>query len=203
MTSLNKNDKIIYIHIPKCAGSSIERVSWLGGAGHVTYKHLQSKYNMKDYFVFTSIRNPLDRLVSAYFHFVQYPLKTNESENDQNCYRYIKEHYSKFENKKLKGFPEFIMNFPEKFLTTINHFRPQRYFLENSKGNVQLDYVMKLDTLQNDFNIICDKLGKDREELRHAKKSEHLKYLDYYDNDLVDIAMHYYEEDFILYDGFI
>ena len=203
MTTVNRQDKIIYIHIPKCAGSSIEKVSWLGGAGHITYKHLENKYNMKDFFVFTSIRNPLDRLVSAYFHFVQYPLKTNESEKDQNCYKYIKKHYEKYKDAELGGFVRFVKSFPEEYLVTINHFRPQCYFLKNKNGEVTLDHVMKVNRLQEDFDMVCFRLGKEIEDLNHAKSSEHLNFLKYYNNDLIDIVKHYYNDDFLLYDNYI
>ena len=198
MTTVNKEEKFIYIHIPKCAGSSIERVDWLGGAGHVTYKHLQNKLNMKEYFVFTSIRNPFDRFVSAYFHFVQYPLKKNESQADQDCYTYIKNHHAKYKDSLRKGFPEFLDGFPNK-LFKINHFKPQRFFIENKNGNVNLDYIMRVDSLQKDFDVVCDKLGKSRLELPHNKKSNHLPFIQYYTPELLVKLDKMYKLDIELY----
>ena len=196
MTSVNRQDKVIYIHIPKCARSSIEKVDWLGGAGHVTYRHLQNKYTMKNFFVFTSVRNPLDRLVSAYHHFVDYPLKPNESQADQNCYKMIKRHQDRHKDKTLGGFPAFINKFPKKLLTTINHFRPQRYFLEDNHGNINIDYIMTVRELQVSFNEVCIILDKERCELSNTKTSTHLPYEEYYNTKTCKIVRALYKDDY-------
>ena len=201
MTTVNKQEKIIYVHIPKCAGSSIEKIEWLGGGGHVNYRHIENRYNMNEFFKFTTIRNPLDRLVSAYFHFVQYPLKKNESQADQDCYKYIKKHYAMHMDRVTEGFPEFIENFPEK-LFRINHFNTQKFFIENKKGKIKFDYIIDFAHLQNGFSEVCKLLNKEQIELPHAKASKHKPFIQYYTPELIVKVDKMYREDIELYTKF-
>ena len=63
--------KIIFIHIPKCAGRSISRA--LGeDFDHYTasYYHNNFPEHWQDYTVFTTVRNPYQRLVSMY-HYIK------------------------------------------------------------------------------------------------------------------------------------
>lgn len=65
--------KCIFIHVPKVAGSSIERViyqtdKWL--VGHVKASDYMKfdKDKFDSYFSFGFVRNPYDRVVSAYHY---------------------------------------------------------------------------------------------------------------------------------------
>ena len=61
----------IFIHIPKCAGVSVSKALFgnLAG-GHsrvVDYQLVFNSNEYSNYFKFTFVRNPWDRLVSAFF----------------------------------------------------------------------------------------------------------------------------------------
>lgn len=63
--------KSIFVHIPKCAGVSINKSLYgnLAG-GHTTFDEYIIIFEPKcieNYFKFTFVRNPWDRVVSAYF----------------------------------------------------------------------------------------------------------------------------------------
>ena len=69
---INDKYKIIFIHIPKNAGISIEEALFDKKIGHKSILQFES-HNLKkyhEYFKFTVVRNPYDRLVSA-FHFLK------------------------------------------------------------------------------------------------------------------------------------
>ena len=69
-----EDKKIIFVHIPRTGGTSIENFFDFKGtdfgnpetAQHQTIKEYKKNYNIKKYFTFTFVRNPWDRLVSWY-----------------------------------------------------------------------------------------------------------------------------------------
>ena len=67
---VNDDNKFIFVHQYKHGGSSIERA--LGGRtwdhGNDLHTRLNKIPNWQDYFSFTFIRNPWDRIVSCYFY---------------------------------------------------------------------------------------------------------------------------------------
>ena len=50
------------------------------------------------------------------------------------------------------------------------HFIPQTYFLCDKKGEAVVDYIAKFETMESDFNRICDILGQDTH-LPHVNKT--------------------------------
>ena len=60
--------RFVFIHIPKTAGKSVCKMIGVRGARHLRYvdyeRHLQLKID--DYYLFTVVRDPMDRLRSAY-----------------------------------------------------------------------------------------------------------------------------------------
>lgn len=60
--------KFIFIHIPKTAGKSIGKMMGIRGACHLTFQEYQSLLGNKirDYFLFSVVRDPLQRFASAY-----------------------------------------------------------------------------------------------------------------------------------------
>ena len=69
-----KDKKIIFIHIPRTGGTSIEKyfdfkfsADWSPEtAQHLTMEEYNEHYDLDKYFKFTTVRNPWDRLMSWY-----------------------------------------------------------------------------------------------------------------------------------------
>ena len=157
---INNKHKFIFVHIQKTGGSSIKyALNWDGkkqnGGEHLTVKKYEKmlKDRYKEYFVFTCIRNPWDRMVSHYFH---------------------GKRANKFKAKKFNNFNEWI-----KFYLTKGKkqtVEPQRYFTQyeyliNNQKKVDIDYIMQYENLQNDFDKLCDLLNIERRVLPHKRKS--------------------------------
>ena len=65
MSTLNHQYRHFFVHVPKCAGTSMERMPFVGGQMHMTARQL-ARLAPPDYFGWGFVRNPYDRLVACY-----------------------------------------------------------------------------------------------------------------------------------------
>lgn len=226
--------KIVFVHIPKCAGTSVERcllqVSGLENdsltttllqknrnpfkgppsLGHLRAKDYVSKGHMtqnqwNSAFKFTIVRNPLARLVSIY------------------NYRALSWR-ARALGKKSWSFREFVLNyFPawydENYIKghdNWTHAQPIWKMLYDSKGEKLLvDYVGKLENLNEDFKTVCLKAGlaeittlprENPSSIKNPTTGEILPpgyskphWSSYYDEDTLSFAVDFYKRDFELF----
>ena len=66
MSVFNREYNVIFIHVPKTAGTSMESREFLGSGGHQTILDFQDEDGFADAFKFAFVRNPWDRYVSAW-----------------------------------------------------------------------------------------------------------------------------------------
>ena len=140
---INAEQDLIFVHIPKCAGTSVER--FLGSPvtladssepdydrllgpdtakadenywmQHASIKEMQLDYNVavEDYVKFTVVRNPYDRFISSYAYECKF----------FKC----RMHYNEFAKKMPHVNPQ--------------HKRTQLSFLKDKDGNVSVDYILR------------------------------------------------------------
>jgi len=112
------------------------------------------------YFKFTFVRNPWDRLVSEY----EFLLRKTEHGRHERV-------------KKLGGFSDFIrMQIPRRDAYQIN-------MMCDKRGNVLMDFIGKLENLENDWITVCNRIGIPHQELQRKNASERSHYQDYYDTE--------------------
>ena len=68
-------------------------------------------------------------------------------------------------------------------------------FLISENTNLKADFIGKFENLQEDFNIVCEKIGIPQRQLPHKNKSRHKYYTEYYDNETRDIIAEKYAKD--------
>ena len=190
---ISHKHKFIFIHIPKCAGTTIERTlydyasdvsdimpdcKWSIRTKNLRNEHLFNSIDKhNDYFTFTFCRNPYDRLVSAYTFFK------------------LKEKYHTFNNfiKNSNVFKNCEKILKKDFCQTtglIYHFLPGVYFIKHG-----VDFIGKVENLQEDFDIVCDKIGIPRKELSQVYKTKHKHYTEYYNDETRKIVAEIYAKD--------
>lgn len=224
---ISQQDKCIFIHIPKVAGQSIEdvfvkrmglewqqrsalllrpndnplagppRLAHLMAEEYVKYQHVTPE-TFNSFFKFSFVRNPWDRLVSEY------------------NYRHFLGHAA-YQN----GFRHFVLNqFPQpqddnyqNARDNYRHVIPQTSFLYDKNGKCLVDFVGRFESLQQDFDSICEKLNFDVIKLGHKNKTQKKNWLvkfqrlfklnnakrkhysEYYDNDTYDFVENFYKSD--------
>jgi len=221
----------IFIHIPKTAGQSIEqvfldllRLNWetraplllrqndwpelgpphlahLIGTDYVKCKYLTQEI-FDDYYKFSFVRNPWDRMVSIYKQLGYF-------------HRY--------------DFKSFLINIFEQKVWERKYWfvRPQSDFVCNEDGKLLVDFVGRFENLQNDFYDICEKINLPLIELPFINKTKkaitlnrnpgklvkyawyqikgkqiqfHKNYQDYYDSESRDLVATIYQSDIELFE---
>jgi chondroitin 4-sulfotransferase 11 len=66
MSVFNRDYNVIFIHVPKTAGTSMERNEFLGWGGHDEITRFMDQPGYEDAWKFAFVRNPWDRYVSAW-----------------------------------------------------------------------------------------------------------------------------------------
>lgn len=178
--------KCVFVHMAKCGGCSMNVLSKNNdtiSTGHSTIKEIHSKFpNTKDYFSFTFVRNPWARLVSAYSMWKN--LKDNHAfmEWDTKEVDFCRKH----------SFKDFI------YAVKIGHItkpHTQAYIGYYFEKPSDISFIGKLEQYQDDFNLVCDKIGFPRQAVPHSNKSNHKHYTEYYDNETKEIVAEKYAKD--------
>ena len=120
--------------------------------------------------VFTTIRNPYSRAVSMFLHG-----SWNSAETFGDFCNAIKK----------EEYPTDCAKWHSSSLT--EHI--------TCGDKLMVDYVIRLENLQEDFNIICDKIGIPRQQLPHKNKTKHKCYTEYYDDETRQIVAEKYAKD--------
>lgn len=188
MSAINHENKSVFIHIPKTAGTSMEKI--VGGTGHKSLNEISQEADVSDYFKWCFVRNPFDRLASFYFNI----------RNTQGTEGLIKSRHQTLESFIL----ELERYFPEDYqYKTIQpehqniHIIPMDYFMISD--DLRMDYIGKYENLPEDWNYISNKLGITTP-LSHKNKSKgELSYRSLYTTEMEDIVRRLYVDDFRYY----
>lgn len=197
---ISKEKKVIYLRIPKVANSSI-KASLYSGATKDDYsvhrcvidagmqKEKLSAEEL-DYFKFTYVRNPFERLVSCYeskYH--------NDKKLGQKFYRY--DVYLLGYLRRDQGFDNFIKRIVRlPYCCMDRHFFPQYNWTHDRKGRQLVDYVGQYENLEEDFKKIQEKY--DLKPLPHYNNSggEKRDWRSYYTLETAELVYKKYKKDF-------
>jgi hypothetical protein len=197
-----KNKKLIFVHIPKTGGQSIEaalgiitKEDQLFGLFHGReYSHLTAKEILSivgrsvfnSCFKFAIVRNPFDRLVSEYFF----------KKKGGDC-RFI-------DIWHVSSFKDFIHQLKKKhheMFTTpqieINHFLPQTNFVYSETDNLLVDKIFKFEDFANEIKDFIEQLGYS---LPHVNQTTHKHYRHYFDRETQAIVETIYSDDLKRFD---
>jgi len=144
----------IFIHIPKCAGNSVQQ-GLFGDVifGHQTIRQYQVALSGSEYrnaWKFTVTRNPWKRIASAW----RYMKKGGGNDRDKVFFETTLSAY--------KTFDDFVNNWlvhQNLELCGCAHFKPQMHYISQFGGSISMDFIGKLSRLQDDYVEMRERLG--------------------------------------------
>ena len=196
---INHQHKFIFIHIPRTGGTSIEEVFSHKArkyGKHQTLKTLEDQNLVpEDYFKFSFVRNPWSLTVS------QYHFKWKSPHDGARRWRKKHEKFSKLSFGEWVSHP-FFQSPTIRSVDIAIRGGNAGTFLEWVKGKeVKVDFIGRFENLQQDFNVVCEKIGIPYKKLPHKFKTKHKHYTEYYDDETREIVAKKYAKD-IKYFGY-
>lgn len=143
----------------------------------------KKNWNWNKYFKFTIVRNPWQRYFSFFKYFKSYGEKYMRRDESIN-WREPEINQGKlcvelFKNKDNQTVLKNII---------LNNNSQDSYYCDEG-GKIIVDHIAEFDNLQNEFVLLCDKLGIKTPHLQHGNKSANsLNMHDIYNQELIDLV---------------
>lgn len=181
----------IFVHIPKAGGISINRQLFgsMGGSHRTIkdYSLIFSPEEFESYFKFTVVRDPVERLGSA-FHFLKGG-GINEADK-----AFFDQHLANYQTLE-----EFVFGWLTKDrIQSYIHLLPQTYFL-TINGKLAVDKIIRLEDIETEFPLIAKRLGVSLSKLDKMNSSGSKgKYCDQLSPKALDKVKKIYQDDYRL-----
>lgn len=220
------NKKIVFIHIPKNAGTTIKfiidsiknkRLSYFNKLENILdideikdsynksqpseFKIVKKNYN---YYSFTVIRNPYNRIVSAF----KWLIKVYEEDNKSivpNKRRFVNLKYKKFFLDRNISFHNFVLMIEEILKNTVNEYNNIKWHIQPQYEQIiynkqKIDYIIRYENFEQDLekfftnnNII---FNKDLLKINlNSSSNSDLSYRKYYNENTKRIIERIYNKD--------
>lgn len=196
---ISHKHKFIFVHAPKTAGNSIQNYLQNYSEDKIVVNNKCAKHN-------TESKSHLDRfgIMSSdkKFKICKHTTLNEYYSNWRKKYGSI-EDFFKFGATRnpwdraisyyfWKGYKSFDK---KRFMNELIQRSCFDFFYVKKYSDHKLDYVIRFETLQADFDIVCDKIGIPRKQLPHKNKSKHKHYTEYYDDETKQIVAEKYAKD--------
>ena len=164
---VSDSHRFIYFHIPKTGGTSVKEA--LSDISHqmvrphnnvAKAREVLGNKTFDSYFKFATVRNPWDKMVSAY----EYERQAHPESFQKGAELYGKESFEQYLRHMIAAHPGWQ--------------RQLRWIGED--GGLALDAVMRFERLQKDFDDVCVYLHIPARKLPHSRTTRRKYYPSYY-----------------------
>lgn len=198
--------KTVFIHIPKSAGSVMAQELFkankaIEGLSQELDKH-ESAYAVANYmkydlylefFKFAFTRNPFDRMVS-WFHYYQNLWRNPEDKPcNQDCIdRFLEMDFDTW----IKSLKRYEDGGCRSEIACPFHFIANQYqYVIWKDGRIFVDFIGKVENIEEDWTLVCEKVGLPQDNLPIGNKTEHNDYRSYYTEETKEIVSAQYARD--------
>lgn len=202
--------KTVFIHIPKCAGSSMaqelfKKNEQIGGLSQEVDKHESAytvanymKYDLYlDFFKFGFVRNPYDRMVSWYFYYQDLWRNPKDNPCSHDC---IQKFLDMPFNSWVKELRTFESGGCRTEIACPFHFIANQYqYLIWHDKRIFVDFIGRFESIQDDWAKVCEKINLESIDLPKSNITNHKNYKDYYDSKSIEIISDFYQSDINLF----
>lgn len=171
--------RCIFIHQRKNAGSSVitsfgldpKDPDWHAYNDGFLSPGWEKRGNaIRDYLVFTVIRNPWDRFVSGWKY-----LDATRNRPLLDVLREFPGNYNPHDYRHL--------------------CRPQSDTLVDRSGRLIADFVLRYEHLARDYELLCERIGKTDRKLPHLNSTKHRNYRTLYDDEARELLGRHFSKD--------
>ena len=200
----NVTDNCIFVHIPKNAGTSIADALGLKRSAHRTareYRNMIGTFSYGRRYSFAFARNPWSRFLSLY-RYARLQVSRHHSATDPESARWGKHaDYDLLAEASLDECARYLLEGRlQHDKTDINHWRPQVDWVTDEKGGLMVDFVGRVETVDEGFRVVAERLGLERDTLSVANPSRDRRqdphsYREAYSDTAGAIVADYYRDD--------
>lgn len=197
---ISHRHRCLFTHVPKTGGKSVLAafgLPMLGADYDGSLAHIEQPYGHrrltdwegKDafcYFKFAFVRNPWDRLVSAFSYL-----------NAGGCNQFDADFRAQHLDQYNGDFLRFVDDLER--LIQHQHFRPQSHWLCNDEGQLLADFIGRFESMEADYQRLAERLGLSAGHLPLLNTSVHAAYTTCYDAARRDRVAALYENDIAMF----
>jgi len=203
---VDNQKKYVHIAIPRTATTCVNTA--IGNLKHPApelhhaklSEVLEQNPHAINYYKFTFVRNPWDRLVSLYHEF-----RKNRGRQYSEHVFYDKDLLSEFDisDNDVENFRNFCRNLKDSDWKNDLFFHNQYEYITYN-NEVAMDFVGRFESIDSDWELVRDNIGFSGVTLRKGnglgprgfiRGSNHLPYKDYYSQTEIDIVSDIYKTD--------
>ena len=174
---------------------------------HSSFSELESyldkkQINLDEFFVFSSVRNPWERILSSYFYEKKHYHRNVTSHPDFSWYGNTNKDLHKPPDMTFYSYVKnWLPDSPDsprlksRRLQNSNGLASQYSYLLDNNKNFRANFLARQEELQNGFDFICDKLKVNKMAIKKTNQTKHKHYTEYYDDETRQIVAQKYAKD--------
>jgi Sulfotransferase family len=191
-SDLWKRTGVVFIHIPKAAGTSLNLALYGKFMGHFTASDVRrwASADVNALPSFAVTRNPWDRLVSAYRF-----LKRGKGVG--GGHQVVVRRAQRYQLPAFETFERFVREWLiyKDVAKSDLALQPQSLFVCDSKGKILVDHLGRVEDMKPTIDFLREKLGYAPEISRSNRSGDPVDYRDFYTSQLADLVGTIYARD--------